>query len=269
MRSTLISLALAGALLAGIPAVQAATTDRYEIEMEMRFLGMNVGNVTMTTDVNDRTVDSRMDIATAGMVRSLTGFRSELSGAARIDGNGGVQPERFASYYETRRETREVRLRYGETGEVAELATFKRGEPTRVDVPEAMRDHTIDPLSAFIAIRGWLAEVRENGSGQRTLEMFDGRRRYDLDVTYLDRRPANFGGGTPILELRLEVKPIAGFNRGEEDEGRRRLTVLVSDDDDLIPLVIRTAALDGVDAVLRTRRICVDNGTRTCRRVRF
>lgn len=266
MRSILLSAALVGSLV--LPAA-AATTDHYEVEMEMRFLGMNVGNVRLSGAVNETTVDSRMDIATAGVVRSLTGFRSEIVGVGRLNGTGDVQPERYASFYETRRETREVRLGFGPGGEVVHLETFKRGEPTPVNVPEAMRDGTVDPLSAFFTIRNWLAEVREDGQGTRTLPMFDGRRRYDLDVTYLQRRPATFGGGTPVLELRLDVKPLAGFNQGEDDDNRRRLHVLVSDDEHLIPLIIRTAAIDGVDATLRTRRICVDNGTRTCRDVRY
>ncbi len=273
MRSILLPLATALIFAAPMLATPAgaAATDRYEVEMEMRFLGMNVGSVKLTSDVNAATIDSRMDVATAGMVRSLTGFRSEITGAGRLDGNGDVRPERFASFYETRRETREVDVRYGDGGRVTRVATFKRGEPTPVDVPEAMQHGTIDPLSAFFTIRNWLAEVREDGSGRRTLELFDGRRRYDLHIDYLARRAATFGGGTPVLELRLQLEPIAGFNEPTNPNQRaaRDVIVLVSDDDVLMPLVMRTAAVDGVDAILRTRRICVDNGTQTCRNVRY
>jgi hypothetical protein len=271
MRSMLAILGLSAALLLPAMPLGAAATDRYEVEMEMRFLGMNVGRVNLTSDVNAQAIDSRMDIATAGLVRSLTGFKSEITGAGRLAGNGDVWPERFASFYETKRETREVDVRYDEAGRVVGLATFKRGEPTRVEVPEAMQHGTIDPLSALFTIRNWLAEVRDLGSGQRTLELFDGRRRYDLEVRYLARRPATFGGGRPVLELRLDLKPIAGFNEPVNQNRRsaRELFVLVSDDDLLMPLIIRTAAVDGVDAMLRTRRICYDNGTRNCHDVRY
>jgi hypothetical protein len=230
---------------------------------------MQVGDVRLTSDLGAEAITSRMDVATSGLVERLTGFRSEIEASGRLGGDGDVWPIRFASFYETKRETREVDVRYGEDGAVVGLQTFKRGQPTGVDVPEDLRHHTLDPLSALFTIRNWLAEVRDEAPARRRLELFDGRRRYDLEVALLARRPASFGGGAPVLELTLDLVPIAGFNAGPNDRNARRLHVLVSDDDLLVPLVIRTAATQGLDALARTRRICVVASERTCRDVAY
>lgn len=259
---TLLALALAG------PTAAAPAGD-FELDMQLRFLGLTVGEVVFTADVEPERAVARMDVETAGMVKRLTGFRSAVRSDARLDGTGDAWPVAFDSYYETKRETRNVTLRFDGERRVVELATLKRGEPTAVDVPSELQHGTMDPLAALFTIRNWLAEVRAAGSGARTLELFDGRRRYDLDVTYLARRPADFDDGASVLELRLDVRPIAGFNDDDPRGGARQLFVLVSDDDLLVPLVIRTATREGLDAVVRTTRVCAGPGRTACREIPF
>ncbi|MFW5680537.1 MAG: DUF3108 domain-containing protein [Pseudomonadota bacterium] len=265
---TIAFAALAALASLGLPGT-AAALDRMELDIELRVLGMQIGDVTLTSDLAEAAITSRMDVATRGMVERLTGFRSEIEAAGRFGAGGDVRPVRFASFYETKRETREVDVRYGDDGTVEGLATFKRGVPTDVDVPEHLRHGTLDPLSALFTIRSWLAEVRDAGPAERRLELFDGRRRYDLDVRLIERRAASFGGGTPVLELILDVIPLAGFNEKPGERNDRRLHVLVSDDDLLVPLVIRTAVADGLDALARTRRVCAVTSERTCRDVAY
>lgn len=255
------------ALILAAPPVHAETRD-YRLEAEMRFLGMSVGAVELEADADGDERAQRLAMATTGLVERLTGFRGELSARSRA-AEGLPAPLSFRSFTATDRATREVELRYDGSGRVVDLATFKRGEPEGSEVPEAMRDDTLDPLTALAAVRDWIVEVRNEAPARTTLPIFDGRRRYDLEVELVERRVARFASGrTPVLEVRLQSRPIAGFD--ERSDGTRAITVLMSDDDLVVPLVMRTEVMGDLTAALYTTRVCAGSAAEaTCRDYRY
>jgi len=266
MRSMVAGIALLAGLAAAPGPLAAKTTD-YRLEAEMRFLGMSVGRVELEAAENGATRDQRLAMATTGLVERLTGFKGELTARSRA-GDGAPASLDFRSFTETDRATREVRLRYDGAGRVVEVATFKRGEPRGSEVPEAMRDGTMDPLTALASVRDWLREVRDAVPAETTLAIFDGRRRYDLKVTLVERRTADFASGrTPILEVRLESEPLAGFD--EASDAPRPITVLMSDDDVLVPLIMRTEVMGDLTAALYTTRVCAEASAERCREYRY
>lgn len=267
MRSTVAGLVAVAAVTVTDASFAAKTRD-YRLEAEMRFLGMNVGRVELEAAANGDTRDQRLAMATTGLVQRLTGFKGELTARSRT-GEGAPETLDFRSFTETDRATREVELRYDGAGRVVEVATFKRGEPRGTEVPEAMRDGTMDPLTALAAVRGWLVEVRDDPPAETTLAIFDGRRRYDLHVSLVDRRTAEFASGpTPVLEVRLESEPLAGFD--DDSDGRRPITVLMSDDDVVVPLVMRTEVMGDLEAALYTKRVCAAPAAEpACREYRY
>jgi len=266
LRSRLGPLACAACLVAATSA--ATATDDYAVEMEIRFLGMNIGRVDLeaTTDGDDRA--QRLAMATTGLIERLTGFRGELTASSRVAPTGPV-PRDFSSFTHTDRATREVTVRYDDAGHVVDLESLKRGQPQRTEVPEDLRHGTLDPLTALARIRRWLAEARDAPPAALTLPVFDGRRRFDLEVAYVDRRVADFASGpTPILELQLTSRPIAGFDEGDREP--RTVTALVSDDELLVPLIMRTEVLGDMSAALYAKRVCAGlaDGA-TCRDFRY
>jgi hypothetical protein len=266
LRSTFAGLAALAAL--AVPAVpSAAERADYRLEAEVRFLGMNVADVALEGTAEGDTHAQRLAMASLGLVERLTGFRGELTARAR-ERPGLPASLAFRSFTETDRATREVRLRYDGEGRVVDLATFKRGEPEASEVPAAMRDDTLDPLTAFTAIRDWLAGVRDAAPATTTLPIFDGRRRYDLEVTLVERRVARFASGpTPILEVTLVSRPLAGFD--EEKDARGPITVLMSDDELIVPLIMRTEVMGDLTASLYTKRVCAARSPERCRDYRY
>ncbi|MEO1091547.1 MAG: DUF3108 domain-containing protein [Pseudomonadota bacterium] len=260
------------ALLATSSPAATVTTDRLDLAMNMTFLGLTVGFVSLTAAPGNDGVVSRIELETVGLAKAITGFKGEVSGTSATDGLGDLTALAFDLWYESNRETRKVVLRYDGAGTVTELETFKRGELTPSDVPEDLRNATVDPLTAFVTLRQWLGEVRDSGPDRRVVPVFDGRRRYDLDARYVGRRPSAMIDGEMVLEMELRLVPIAGFNRTDgmanwsnEDRENRFVLVLVSDDAALVPLVMRTAGASTISASLRTTRACTGAGEPICR----
>ena len=57
-------------------------------------------------------------------------------------------------------------------------------------MPAKLQDGTIDPLTAFLRLRTWLPKRgRERRRTKKIrLPIFDGRKRFDLEATYLSRK---------------------------------------------------------------------------------
>ncbi len=257
MAARLCGVALAAALLVDGPSTSAAAPEDLVLEMDMSFLGMTVGRAELSTQVQAEEVTQDLLVETVGLARELTGFSSASHSLSRLD---GTRPRTLSFDFETesKRSNRRVMIRYDGDGRVIDLATFKRGKEEPSEVPAALRDGTVDPLAAFTAIRGWLFSARDGGPDTTRFAVFDGRRRYDLAVRLVERRDADFDTGpTPIFELEVLLRPLAGFDDGDREE--RRLVVLVSDDEAMVPLVMRTRVQGGLQAALYTRRACVGN----------
>ena len=104
-----------------------------------------------------------------------------------------------------------------------------RGEVTGVltdgerdDVPVALRDGTLDPLSASAALARRLAAT---GTCTGTVPVFDGLRRYDLryeDLGTAELAPSRHDSYRGAAHhCRATIEPIAGFLRTGEHAGER------------------------------------------------
>lgn len=259
------------ALSAPGPAPAQEPPTGYDLTMEMTFLGWTVGRLRLQATIEPTEATTRLDLESIGFVRVLTGFVGWAEADAALLGPADVQALRFDTFYETNRATREVRLRYDPaTGDIAQLETFKRGEPSEPDVPVEMRDGTIDPLSALFVMRDWTAAARDGGDKTIMLPMFDGRRRYDVEVTYLGKHDEEVGGRQQsTLALMLRLIPLAGFDEDDmlanwaSKESGTWIRALITDDAALVPLLVETRGGFSLRTSIRTTEACLNTGVCT------
>src|SRR5258708_21150228 len=82
----------------------------------------------------------------------------------------------------------------------------------RVPITDADRKGISDPLSAVFVPVGEMGDGLNKETCQRTLPIFDGRQRYDLQLDFkrLDKVTANNGYSGPVIVCSLSYRPIAG-----------------------------------------------------------
>jgi len=88
-----------------------------------------------------------------------------------------------------------------------------QGADASEKVPAHLRQNTLDPVSAFLI----LSEAGENPCS-RTLPIFDGKRRYDLQLSYEREEEIttrNKGYSGPALRCRIKLAPHAGTERSK------------------------------------------------------
>jgi hypothetical protein len=109
-----------------------------------------------------------------------------------------------------------VRIDYGDGGSIQDLDLTRNGKRRRSEVPEAMRQGTVDTLTALWRLRRWAAGGPKPDDRPLELPVFDGQERYDLVARALGEEDARQGGRQVAAErIELRLVPKAGFDNDE------------------------------------------------------
>jgi hypothetical protein len=217
MRSTfanakILLLSIALVVSGAAPAVAQAQFDaRYTLSMA----GLPIGKLTWKTQLGTS------DYATQATGR-VSGFLSLLvSGEGNVAVKGQVrdgrpQPASFTSAVV--REDEKVNVQFALDG--SRVRDLRVDEPPleadRVPIADAHKTGVTDPLSAFL-IPGPADPMAREGC-ERTLPMFDGRRRYDLTLSFKRTDMIKTDGGSQRMVLVCAIKftPMSGHRSSSQ-----------------------------------------------------
>lgn len=217
----------------GQPSIHAPLDLRYA----MTYAGLRVADIALSMQPDEGRTRSELVVRGEGLIgmfsRSFT--RMQASSAA----DAPMQPRRFQASYHKRDREREVALRWDADGRVVEATEVSNGRKRPSEVPEADRTNVVDPLTAVLRLRDWLASPQAGIGAELRLPVTDGRKRLDM----LARRNADVAGGR-LHSLTVQLLPIFGF---EEDDGliswpgqpARLYEVLVTADGAFAPVEVR------------------------------
>lgn len=202
----------AGALAATWPAA-AAAQGKLEAHYTVTLAGIPIGKGDWSVDIGDSHYSASVTGTTTGLMRVLT--EGEGSTVARGTLAGGkVQSSTYVAIVHSRKKKDEVRVTL-DKGSVKEASSDPPPDHDRERVPvsEADLQNVFDPMSAT------LLTVPGNGNPltaeacQRTMPIFDGRLRYDLQLAFkrMDNVKADKGYSGPVLVCSVYFKPISGY----------------------------------------------------------
>src|SRR5205809_4229396 len=187
-----------------------------QVKLDARYVvtlsGLPIGRGTWVIDIGEDYFTAAASGATAGLLRVFASGEGQSAARGTISG-GQLVPATYASRIVTGDKSDEVRMVIS-AGTVKELMANPPtvATPDRVPLTEAHRRGVSDPMTASL--------MRVPGSGdtlvphacQRTLSIFDGRMRYDLQLSFkrLDRVKSDKGYQGPVAVCAVHFSPIAG-----------------------------------------------------------
>ncbi len=206
-------LTLAALFAAAAPGAVRAQ-GKLEAHYSATLAGIPIGKGTWVIDITDTHYMAAASGVTTGLVRVFTGGQgtSVAHGALQA---GQPQSSIYASTIIAGKKSDEVRLSLA-NGVVKEAKLDPPLEtgPDRVPITEEHRKGVLDPMTASL--------MRTPGTGtsvspeacQRTLAVFDGRMRYDLQFAYkrMDHVKAGKGYAGPVVVCAVYFSPVAGYN---------------------------------------------------------
>ncbi|WP_200479952.1 DUF3108 domain-containing protein, partial [Azospirillum brasilense] len=213
------SAALVAGLVAGLGAAVTgllplpALAQRWQLDYRVHVGGVAVLDARAELTLTEGRYSVQVNAATDGFLGRLFPWETQsLSvGTVRSD---GVSPIRHTQSGVLRGSPRTVTLDYGPDGSVRSQVSPPPAEEDRDPVPENLTSQTRDPLSGVLEML--MAGLHGEGC-QRTVPIYDGRRRYDMIFT--DRGMTMVGASRHSVftgaarQCRVSHKPIAGYER--------------------------------------------------------
>jgi len=206
------ALAAAGAL-AVVPPASALAQGKLEAHYMVTLAGIPIGKGDWTIEIGDTHYSASVRGATTGLMRVLT----EGEGTTVAHGTlsaGKVQSATYASVVKSRKKKDEVRVTLDQ-GNVKETTADPPPDHDRerISVSEADLQNVLDPMTASLLATPGNGNPLSAEACQRTLPIFDGRLRYDLQLAFkrMDTVKAEKGYAGPVVVCAVYFTPIGGY----------------------------------------------------------
>jgi hypothetical protein len=192
---------------------QTKLNARYSISL----LGLTVGQGTWDVEINGDEYSEKARSRISGMATTL------INGEASASTLGTLQKDRalpalFEADVKTDVEIDKIRMELDAAG-VTDLVVdppFLPARKERVPVTEAHRKGVLDPLSAGLVIVAGSDDLLKPQSCPGRIPVFDGRRRFDVDLNFMRVETVKAEGGYqgPGIVCSARLVPIAGHRVG-------------------------------------------------------
>jgi hypothetical protein len=192
----------------GCAQAQVRLKSHYVISMT----GVSVGQIAWFVDIDARRYTTSANGKASGVLSVLVNGEGSVV-TQGIVVNGRPAPANFTSDITDDEGKSELRMTF-ERGVVIELiAQAPPPKPDRVPITDADRRGVADPLSAMLIPIKAGDDALATANCDRVLAIFDGRRRYDLTLSFkrIDKVTIERGFSGPVLVCGVVLKPIAGY----------------------------------------------------------
>jgi len=173
--------------------------------------GLSIAEITFDGAIGALEYNADSTVETRGLLELLVSTRMTASAKGYRHTKGHLAPDEYRTDYTTRSEAREVAIAY--TGEVADVS-ITPAEPIKAhDISASDHPGTLDPVTAAVTMMN--PRNREDLCN-RSIPVFDGKRRYDIVLLPIDMRPEGKSPpppswDTPTVHCFGVYERIAGF----------------------------------------------------------
>ena len=204
-------------MLAAVLAVAASGAVRAQGKLDARYsvtlAGISIGKGSWVIDITDSQYMAAASGATTGLLRVFTGGRGTSAAHGTLQA-GQPLSWVYASTIITSKKKDEVHLTL-DNGDVKESRVDPplETEKDRVPITEENRHGILDPMTASLLRTPGNGDPLSPEACQRSLAVFDGRLRYELQFVFkrMDHVKAAKGYAGPVVVCAVYFSPVAGF----------------------------------------------------------
>jgi hypothetical protein len=196
-----------------IPTGMASAESRLEARYSATIAGIPIGSGSWTIEAAESQYTATVNGSTSGLLRAFTGGQGNATSRTTLNG-GKLASSMYAATIVTRKYTDSIRITIN-NGNVKDFKIDppQDEDPDRVPVTEAHQHNVLDPMTASLVRVPGSGEVLSPEACQRTLSVFDGRLRYDVQFVFkrMDNVKAKKGYAGPVVVCAAYFSPVAGF----------------------------------------------------------
>ncbi len=184
-------------------------TSTVQLVWQVYLGGFNLGNVGLKTSFTGNSYSAVSRLKTAGVVNSFYEAIIDASSTGVV-ANTGLLPQKYNSNTNNEKQNQKVDLTYTKAG--IELFAEPEYNVARFPVTEDQKRGTLDPLSGIVYSLSGVSHSASKPCGD-TVRVFDGRRRYDIELKFegQDKVKSDGGYSGPAIKCTVVYKQLAGF----------------------------------------------------------
>lgn len=200
-------------LACGVVAVPAAHAQgkvdaRYTISMT----GVTIGHIEWTIRIDDGAYATTASGKASGVLSVLMNGEGIVTAQGRI-ADDHLEPSSFTSTITDEDGTIKLTMTFADGAAKEDITPQPPQRPDRLPVTDADRRDVADPLSAVLIRTKLGGGAFAAADCDRTLKIFDGRRRYNLALSHgrVDKLAIERGYRGPVLVCSVVLQPVAGY----------------------------------------------------------
>ena len=195
------------------PIDAASAEGRLEARYSATLAGIPIGSGSWTIEAAETQYTATVNGSTSGLLRAFTGGQGNATARSTLNG-GKVVSSIYAATITTRKYTDTIRI----TTNNGNVKDFKIDppqdtDPERVPITEAHQHNVLDPMTASLVRMPGNGEILSSEACDRTIAVFDGRLRYDVQFAFkrMENVKAKKGYAGPAVVCAAYFSPVAGF----------------------------------------------------------
>ena len=182
--------------------------------------GLTIAEISFEGMVGTISYNAKSSVETRGMLEVLVSGRVTAEAEGYRHTKGHLAPDSYMTKYRAQDEARLVSMDY--EGDVASVTIEPPVPPEPYDTSPEAHPNTLDPVTAAVTM------MTPNGDQElcnRSIPVFDGKRRYDIILLPLNKRPKSKKAPAPTWALPTThcfgvYERIAGFEAKLQNEQR-------------------------------------------------
>jgi hypothetical protein len=181
-RPLLASCVLAAASFGSIGV--AFAEGRLEARYSATLAGIPIGSGSWTIEAAETQYTATVNGSTSGLLRAFTGGQGNATARTTLN-SGKILSSIYAATITTRKHTDSIRITIN-NGNVKDFKIDppQDQDPERVPITEAHQHNVLDPMTASLVRVSGNGDLLSPEACDRTIAVFDGRLRYDLQFAF-------------------------------------------------------------------------------------
>lgn len=194
------------------------TRTPFVAEYDFYIGGLSIAEIGFRGSVGPSGYDADSLVQTRGILDLLASGRLTAEAEGFRHDKGHYAPRRYQTNYTTRSEDKAVSIAY--SGDVADVSINPPEPKKPYDTDASAHPGTLDPVTAAIMM---MSPKTGDALCNRTIPVFDGKRRYDIILLPLSQRPDTTNPPAPVWRTTMTrcfgvYERIAGFEANLQNE---------------------------------------------------
>ncbi|MCK0206672.1 DUF3108 domain-containing protein [Starkeya koreensis] len=202
-------LALGGA---GAAMTDARADGRLEARYLMSLGGLELGRAALIIEIDDKSYIASGSGRLTGVAQAVAPGKG-TAGARGVMERGAPAPRSFAMQAESDKKAEAIRIVMNASGVTdTRIEPPINPAPDRVPITDKDRKGVLDPMTAALIAVPAGADPFSAKACERVLSIYDGRQRYDLELSFerVEDVKAEKGYSGPSVVCRIAYRPVSG-----------------------------------------------------------